>query len=480
MLSLHPKKRKKTQVIPVRASSSNSDDRRRSYWCLDLIDGGRRRRILRLVKTLIRRRRHKLGSNTNKQALNSHSSALEFILSMADSDQILVEDELFVKRITLNRPRQLNALSDIMITRLLELFLAYEEDPNAKLIILKGAGRAFCAGGDVAAVIRAINKGDWRLGANFFWKEFILNYVMATYSKTQVSILNGIVMGGGAGASIHGRFRVATENTVFAMPETALGLFPDVGASYYLSRLPGFFGEYVGLTGARLDGAEMLACGLATHFVHRTKYSEVLGQRALELANSVFPWKKKLLQLEAALSETKFNDSVNVAGVIDKYADHPEVKETSAYRRLDIIQRCFSHRTVEEIFSAVEKEAAKRHEDWIAGALASLKKASPTSLKISLKSIREGRLQGVGQCLVREYRMVCHVLQGEVSRDFSEGCRAILLDKDRNPKWEPSSLDQVSDSMVDRYFDRVDEEDWEDLKLPTRSSNLPAFAIAKL
>ncbi|GAB2221349.1 hypothetical protein Droror1_Dr00012524 [Drosera rotundifolia] len=377
---------------------------------------------------------------------------------MADSDQILVEDELFVKRITLNRPRQLNALSDIMITRLLELFLAYEEDPDVKLIILKGAGRAFCAGGDVAAVIRDINKGDWRLGASFFWKEFILNYVMATYSKTQVSILNGIVMGGGAGASIHGRFRVATENTVFAMPETALGLFPDVGASYYLSRLPGFFGEYLGLTGARLDGAEMLACGLATHFVHSTK----------------------LPLLEAALSETKFNDSVNIAGVIDKYADHPEVKETSDYCRLDIIERCFSHRTVEEIFCAVEKEAAKRHEDWIAGALASLKKASPTSLKISLKSIREGRLQGVGQCLVREYRMVCHVLQGEVSRDFSEGCRAILLDKDRNPKWEPSSLDQVSDSMVDRYFDRVDEEDWEDLKLPARSSNLPAFAIAKL
>ncbi|GAB2270667.1 3-hydroxyisobutyryl-CoA hydrolase 1 [Dionaea muscipula] len=376
---------------------------------------------------------------------------------MADSDQVLVEDKLFVKKLIFNRPRQLNALSYVMVDRLSELFLAYEEDPDVKLIILKGTGRAFCAGGDVAAVARDISKGDWRLGGKFFRKEFILNYLMATYTKAQVSILNGIVMGGGAGASIHGRFRVATENTVFAMPETALGLFPDVGASYFLSRLPGFFGEYVGLIGARLDGAEMLACGLATHFVHSTK----------------------LPLLEAALCEARLNDLVNISGIIDKYAYHPEVKEKSAFRRLDIIERCFSHRTVEEIFSAVEKEAAKRDEDWISGALESLKKASPTSLKISLKSIRVGRLQGVGECLVREFRMVFHVLQGEISRDFFEGSRAILLDKDKNPKWKPSSLDQVSDSMVDRYFSRVDDEGWEDLELPARS-DLPAFAIAKL
>ncbi|GMH22339.1 hypothetical protein Nepgr_024182 [Nepenthes gracilis] len=374
-----------------------------------------------------------------------------------ESEQVLVEDKLIVRKVVLNRPRLLNALSYFMVSRLLELFLAYEEDPDAKLIILKGTGRAFCAGGDVAAVVRDTTRGNWRLSAEFFGKEFILNYVIATCRKIQVSILNGIVMGGGAGVSIHGRFRVATENTVFAMPETALGLFPDIGASYFLSRLPGFFGEYVGLTGARLDGAEMLACGLATHFVNS----------------------KKLPMLEEAICEADVTDLVNISAIIEKFADHPQVKETSAYFRLDIIDRCFSHETVEEIVSALEKEDVKRNYDWITAAIQSLKKASPTSLKISLRSIREGRLEGVGQCLVREYRMVSHVLRGEISRDFFEGCRAILLDKDKNPKWEPSRLDLVNNSMVDRYFSRVDDEDWEDLQLPARSS-LPSFAMAKL
>ncbi|XP_042507488.1 3-hydroxyisobutyryl-CoA hydrolase 1-like [Macadamia integrifolia] len=280
---------------------------------------------------------------------------------------------------------------------------------------------------------------------------------MATYSKPQVSLLNGIVMGGGAGVSIHGRFRVATENSVFAMPETSLGLFPDVGASYYLSRLPGLFGEYVGLTGARLDGAEMLACGLATHFVPA----------------------KRLPSLEDALSKVSSSDPAVVSAIIDKFSQQPALKDKSAYRRLDIIDRCFSRRSVEEILSALEGEAAKGTDDWISATIQSLKKASPMSLKISLRLIREGRVQGVGRCLIQEYRVCCHVLRKEVSEDFFEGCRAILVDKDRNPKWEPSQLELISDDMVERYFSKVDDEEWEDLKLPARYK-LPVSAMAKL
>ncbi|KAK6121585.1 hypothetical protein DH2020_044665 [Rehmannia glutinosa] len=152
-----------------------------------------------------------------------------------ETDHVLVEAKSSVRIITLNRPKQLNALSAAMVSRLLDIFLACEEESSVKLIILKGKGRAFCAGADVAEIVREINQGNWKSGANFSRKELTMNYVMATYSKPQVSILNGIVMGGGAGASIHGRFRIATENTLFAMPETALGLFPDVGASYFLS-----------------------------------------------------------------------------------------------------------------------------------------------------------------------------------------------------------------------------------------------------
>ncbi|KAL7258450.1 hypothetical protein ACSBR1_004557 [Camellia fascicularis] len=377
--------------------------------------------------------------------------------SKDDADQVLVEENSHGIKVLLNRPNQLNALSFQMISRILELFLACEEDCNVKLIILKGKGRAFSSGGDVSAVVCDIIKGNWKFGAKYFQKEYILNYVIATYSKPQVSILNGIVMGGGAGASIHGRFRVATENSVFAMPETALGLFPDVGASYFLSRLPGFFGEYVGLTGSRLDGAEMLACGLATHFVPSVRLS----------------------LLEEALCKVNANDPAVISAIIDEFSQQPHLREKSSYRQLDIINKCFSQRTIEEIISALERASVNRADNWISSTIKSLKMASPTSLKISLRSIREGRVQGVGQCLVREYRMVCNVIRGEVSKDFVEGCRAILLDKDKNPKWEPSKLELVSDDMVDHYFSKVDDEDCEDLKLPTRS-NWPVHAIAKL
>ncbi|XP_076948791.1 3-hydroxyisobutyryl-CoA hydrolase 1-like [Bidens hawaiensis] len=379
---------------------------------------------------------------------------------MAPTSQVLITESSNVRIIILNRTKQLNALSSEMVYRLLEVFHAYEEDPNVKLIIMKGEGRAFCAGGDVAGVVNDIKKGSWKAGADFFSKEFTLNYLLATYSKPQVSLLRGIVMGGGAGVSIHGRFRVATDNTVFAMPETALGLFPDVGASYYLSRLPGFFGEYVGLTGARLDGAEMLACGLASHFV------------PLE----------KLSLLEDALCKANTDDTNIINNIIDEFSNkNPKLKENSQYFRLKTIDRCFSRRTVEEIISALEKEADKNMDDWISWTIKSLKTASPTSLKISLRSIREGRLEGVGQCLTREYRMVCTVMQGKYSRDFFEGCRALLIDKDKNPKWNPSKLEFVSKDMVDHYFEPLDDKDWQDLKLPARSkSNLPSYAISKL
>ncbi|XP_019449367.1 PREDICTED: 3-hydroxyisobutyryl-CoA hydrolase 1 isoform X1 [Lupinus angustifolius] len=375
-----------------------------------------------------------------------------------DHDQILVEQKLSARIVILNRLKQLNALSFYMVSRLLEIFQEDEANPNVKLVVVKGNGRSFCAGGDVAAVVRDVKGGDWWLGAKFFETEYKLNYLMATYSKPQVSILNGIVMGGGAGASVHGRFRVATENSVFAMPETALGLFPDVGASYFLSRLPGFFGEYVGLTGARLDGAEMLACGLATHFVPSSELS----------------------LLEESLCKVESVDPIAVSASIDKFSQQPVLKENSVYHRMDVINKCFSRKSVEEIISSLELEAQSKADNWISATIQTLKKASPTSLKVFLRLIREGRLLGVGQCLVLEYRVVCHILQGHHSKDFFEGCRAILIDKDKNPKWEPCKLELVSDTDVYRYFSKLDDEGWNDLELPKRNNNLPKYAIAKL
>ncbi|CDP09333.1 unnamed protein product [Coffea canephora] len=187
----------------------------------------------------------------------------------------------------------------------------------------------------------------------------------------------------------------------------------------------------------------------------------------------------RISSLEEALYKANSSDLGIISSIISGFSQVPTLKEKSFYHRLTIINKSFSRRTVEDIISTLEREAAGSNDDWILSTIQSLKKASPTSLKISLRSIREGRLQGVGKCLVREYRMVCHVMRGEMSKDFFEGCRAILLDKDRNPKWQPSKLELVSDKMVDRYFSKVDEDDWEDLELPPRS-NLPHHAIAKL
>ncbi|XP_060210468.1 3-hydroxyisobutyryl-CoA hydrolase 1-like [Lycium barbarum] len=302
------------------------------------------------------------------------------------TNEVLVEERASVRTFILNRPKQLNALSYQMIFWLLELFHASEGDSNVKMIIFKGNGTAFCAGGDATSVVRNIRQSNWKWGADYIREECTLNYVMATYSKSQVSILDEIVMGGGLGVSVHGTFRVAIEKSVCAMPETTLGLFPDAGASYFYSRLPGFFGEYAGLTGARLDGAEMLACGLATHFVHS----------------------ERLPFLEQALIKVNTSDPDVISAIISRFSNISKLKAESPYHKMKIIDHCFSRRTIEEIIS-----------------------------------------------------------------------RAILIDKDRNPKWEPSRPELITDDDVDRYFSKIDDEDWQDLKLPPRS-NLPPYAIAKL
>ncbi|RWR80605.1 3-hydroxyisobutyryl-CoA hydrolase 1-like protein isoform X1 [Cinnamomum micranthum f. kanehirae] len=352
--------------------------------------------------------------------LTQNSTMASRNLTNGDNDQVLIQENSYVRILTLNRPQQLNALSFQM-----------------------GKGRAFCAGGDVVSMIHFGQNVHWSFGAKLSWFEYSVDYLMATYSKPQVSILNGIVMGGGAGVSIHGRFRVATENTVFAMPEAALGLFPDVGASHFLSRLPG---EYVGLTGARLDGAEMLTCGLATHFVNSNR----------------------LPLLEEALVEVDTVDPAVVCAIIDRYSQEVPLKEKSAYHKLDIINRCFSKRTVEEILSSLEQEAVDGADEWITETIQSLKKASPIGLKLTLRSFREGRLQTIEECFIRDYRMCSHAMKRDISNDFYEGCRAMLIDKDKNPKWEPSKLELISDEMVDRYFSKIDGEGWVDLKLPVR------------
>ncbi|XP_022856166.1 probable 3-hydroxyisobutyryl-CoA hydrolase 2 [Olea europaea var. sylvestris] len=204
-----------------------------------------------------------------------------------------------------------------------------------------------------------------------------------------------------------------------------------------------------------------------------------MGQGNSASDRYVFCYGQKLSLLEDALYKADSSDPVVISATISEFSLAPNVKEKSAFHRLNIINKCFSCKTIEEIILALEREAADKDDEWISSTLQSLKKASPTSLKISLRSIREGRLQGLGKCLLREYGLVWTIMRGEINKDFFEGCRAILLDKDKNPKWEPAKLEQVTEDMVDRYFSKINDEDWEDLDLPRRS-NIPPYAIAKL
>ncbi|KAJ6373364.1 hypothetical protein OIU76_027660 [Salix suchowensis] len=365
-----------------------------------------------------------------------------------DVDQVLFEGNSSVKRVILNRPHKLNSLSYHMIIQMIKELKAFEADPKVKIVILKGNGKAFCAGGDVLASYTCQVAGHWSYGTNFYKKQVMLDYLVATYGKPVVAIIDGIVMGGGAGLSLQATFRIVTENTVFAMPETAIGHFADVGSSYFLSRLPGFYGEYLGLTGAKIRGAEMVECGLATHFM---------------LA-------KDVCLLETALDEVITSDTKTISEIISKFTHQSNDKQHGAYSRLEIINKCFSRTTVEEILSSLESEAETKPEKWILDAINWIKSACPTSLKISLRSIREGRTKELEQCLIQECTIVCHIVRRTVSNDFYEGVRAILLDKDKNPKWEPSKLELVTDEMVDKYFSRVDEDEMEPLQLPVRSN----------
>ncbi|KAJ0594953.1 putative 3-hydroxyisobutyryl-CoA hydrolase [Helianthus annuus] len=324
---------------------------------------------------------------------------------------------------------------------------------------MPGSGRAFCSGGDIVSFYDMIRKGNIEECKEFFSTLYEFIYFLSTYKKPQVAVLDGVTMGGGAGVAIPETFRVATDKTVFATPETLVGLHPDAGASFHLSRLPG---EFLGLTGSRLNGAEMIACGLATHYSHS----------------------HNVLAIEESLNNLITNDPCVIESCIHNFSDLNHLDKNSVFRRwtffifivhftngMKTINKCFSLDTVEEIIEALECEAAKTHDPWCYSMLKNLKNASPLSLKVSLRSIREGRFQTLDQCLIREYRLTSRVVSCQISSDFCEGVRARLVDKDFAPKWNPPSLEHISYDMVDEYFSPLGAFESE-LELSTRKPEL--------
>ncbi|KAL4353601.1 hypothetical protein GQ457_06G033030 [Hibiscus cannabinus] len=360
-------------------------------------------------------------------------------------DQVLVEGKASSRIAILNRPSALNALNTNISARLHELYASWENDPNVGFVVMKGSGRAFCAGGDIVALYHLINEGKIEECKDFFRTLYGFIYHLGTYLKPHVAILNGITMGGGAGISIPGTFRIATGRTVFATPETQIGFHPDAGASFHLSRLPGHLGEYLGLTGEKLSGAEMISCGLATHFSHT----------------------EKLPLIEEELGNLVTDDPSVIESTLEKYSDVAYPEKISALHRIEVLDKCFGLDTVEEIIDSMESEASATNDVWCNSTLKKLKQASPLSLKVSLRSIREGRFQTLDQCLVREYRMSLQGISKQISNDFCEGVRARVVDKDFAPEWEPPSLEKVSSDMVDQYFAPLSESET-NLMLPTK------------
>ena len=319
--------------------------------------------------------------------------------------------------VTLNRPRALNALTLPMIEAMDVRLAAWATDPGVDVVVVRGAGeRAFCAGGDVRAIWQAGKDGD-PLTCDFFRAEYRLNRRIKTFAKPYVALIDGVTMGGGVGVSVHGSHRVATERTLFAMPETRIGLFPDVGASHVLPRLEGKLGLYLGLTGARLKAADALFAGIATHYVDSARLPDV----------------------EAAFAESGADGDVTLAGL----TSDPGPAPLAGHRTL--IDRCFAGVTVEGIMAALEDEGG----DWAASALEALRAASPTSLKITVEELRRGAKLDFDGSMSMEFRLSQACL---ARHDSYEGIRAAVIDKDNAPRWQPADLADVSAELVAAHF----------------------------
>ncbi|HVZ10414.1 enoyl-CoA hydratase/isomerase family protein [Rhodopila sp.] len=320
-----------------------------------------------------------------------------------------------VGRILLNRPRALNALNLDMIRACDVILRQWRDDPHVHAVIIEGAGeRAFCAGGDIIELREAQISGNRPVADAFFQEEYALNLLIATYPKPYIALIDGICMGGGIGMSVHGAYRVATEHASFGMPETAIGFFPDIGATFLLPRLRGHLGLYLGLTGLRLSGADAVHAGLATHFVPHAK----------------------LVTLSAALAQ----DGPSVL------AEHSEaLPPFSLAPHLAAIEHCFTADTVPGIVARLEQQ----EDDWAKRALKALRTVSPSALFWTLQALRNGADLTLPAALDAEFQLTRTTM---AHPDFTEGVRAMVVDKDRKPAWKPARIEDVDPASIAGLF----------------------------
>jgi enoyl-CoA hydratase len=340
-------------------------------------------------------------------------------------NDVLISTEGKVGRIRLNRPKAIHALNTGMCVAIVDALAAWREDTAVEAVMIDHAeGRGFCAGGDIRMLAES-GADDGAAARDFFRVEYQMNHALFTFMKPIVAFMDGITMGGGVGLSQPARFRVATENTKFAMPETGIGLFPDVGGGWYLSRLPGRVGQYLAVTGHRLDGAECVALDLATHYLAAERMDDA---KARILADPQ--------AIEAVL--TDLATSTPDAAILTHRA---------------AIDRLFASDRLEDIIAALEADPG----DWAMQQRADIAGKSPQSMKVSLKLLLDGATMPTFEDEMRqEFAVATRVVQ---RHDFIEGVRALIIDKDNHPRWDPATPDRVSDHLIDQIFAPLPEDE---------------------
>ncbi len=333
-------------------------------------------------------------------------------------DTVRAFNEGAAGRLRLNRPKALHALDLDMVLATTRALLRWRDDPDTRLVLIDHAeGRGFCAGGDVVAIANSVAAND-SVAEDFFLHEYRMNHLLFTYYKPTVVFMDGVTMGGGVGIAQPCRYRVATENTRFAMPETTIGFFPDVGGGRYLSQLPGCIGKFLALTGARLDGAECKYLGIATHYIPSASLEEVKARIAEH------PDRAEGILGQASISPPDARIADNVA----------------------LINKLFAPDRLEDILEGLEADGS----DWSLKELAALKTKSPLSCKVSLRLLAQAYgMPSFAAEMTTEYALAVRMTNYP---DFREGVRALLIDKDNAPRWDPASPEEVTEELVDRMF----------------------------
>ena len=336
----------------------------------------------------------------------------------ASAPEVLVRRDGVAGILSLNRPKAIHALTQVMDHAMTAALLDWRCDPSVRVVLLDHAeGRGFCAGGDVTALRHSALTDGGVSGRQFFFDEYRLNHLMFAYDKPIVAFMDGITMGGGVGISQPARYRVATENTRFAMPETGIGLFPDVGGGWYLARLPHRLGRFLALTGARLDGAECLWTGLATHY----------------LPSAALPEAKRRI----AAGE-------DIEAVLAELAETPPAARIAG--QVALIERHFASDRLEEVIASLAADEG----EWAAKELAALRSKSPQACKVTLRQLADSaRLTDFAANMAMEYRIGARVL---TLPDFAEGVRALLVDKTNDAQWNPATPEGVSDDLIAAIF----------------------------